>query len=74
MIVSGEDTPSILWDGCRYDVEYAGEEIASMDDVMSSTSETINLGAIYHIKNGQPEQRHGLGVGTYRVYTTIKVV
>lgn len=73
MIVSGEDTPSILCDGCKYEVKYAGEEIESMDDVMSSTSETTNLGAICH--SGQLERRHRrMTVGTYRRCTAIKVV
>ena len=48
VIMSGVATPSILCEGWRYEEDDDGEVIVSIDEVMSSTSETINLGVIWH--------------------------
>ena len=34
------------WEGCKYEDEDAGEVMVSIDEVTSSTRETMNLGAI----------------------------
>jgi hypothetical protein len=46
VITSGVATPSILCEGWRYEEDEDGDVIVSMEEAMSSTSETINLGAI----------------------------
>ena len=44
-IMSGEATPSMRWEGWRYEEEDAGEVMALIEEVMSSTRETMNFGA-----------------------------
>ena len=41
--MSGEATPSMRWEGWRYEEEEAGEVMVSIEEVMSSTRETMNL-------------------------------
>ena len=64
--MSGDATPSIRCEGWRYEVEDAGEVMVSMDEVISSTRETTNLGATWgeasepaHVKRKRREYTHG---------------